>query len=107
VFFSESPTNSAAVIAPPFSRRIFQVANIALVLFLIFLQMSAAATFDRIFFKANRTEERMLPTWKNYPGGKNAGRLLAALFVGNSSEKTRGCIWNIAGTALLDSAKGY
>jgi len=40
-------------------------------------------------------------------GGRKAGAITAALFVGEFAEKRRGCTWTLPGTALLDKPKGY
>jgi leucyl aminopeptidase len=77
---------------------------------------------DKVIAAAKETGDKMwqLPTFEEYKeqnksdvadlkntGGKNGGAITAALFVGEFAEKTPWVHLDIAGTALLDSAKGY
>ena len=77
---------------------------------------------DKVIAAAKETGDKMwqLPTFEEYKeqnksdvadlkntGGRNGGAITAALFVGEFAEKTPWVHLDIAGTALLDSAKGY
>ena len=77
---------------------------------------------DKVITAAKETGDKMwqLPTFEEYKeqnksdvadlkntGGRNGGAITAALFVGEFAEKTPWVHLDIAGTALLDNAKGY
>jgi leucyl aminopeptidase len=77
---------------------------------------------DKVIAAAKETGDKMwqLPTFEEYKelnksdvadlkntGGRNGGAITAALFVGEFAEKTPWVHLDIAGTALLDTAKGY
>jgi leucyl aminopeptidase len=77
---------------------------------------------DKVIAAGNAVGDKIwqLPTFEEYKeqnksdvadlkntGGRNAGAITAALFVGEFAEKTPWVHLDIAGPALLDSAKGY